>query len=64
MWKNLFSNILHTLPHPNLLYISSFPSIFLSPAPGLPCLSFQCHLLFYNSLLSLLSHFLQLFFIH
>ncbi|MPC83647.1 hypothetical protein E2C01_078361 [Portunus trituberculatus] len=27
MWETVFSNILHTLPHPNLLYMSSCPSI-------------------------------------
>ncbi|MPD03565.1 hypothetical protein E2C01_099206 [Portunus trituberculatus] len=35
----------------------------LSPAPGLPCLFFQCHLLFYMLLLDWQSHFLQLFFL-
>ncbi|MPC22873.1 hypothetical protein E2C01_015900 [Portunus trituberculatus] len=28
MWKTVLSNILHTLPHPNLLYMSSSPSSF------------------------------------
>ncbi|MPC21763.1 hypothetical protein E2C01_014757 [Portunus trituberculatus] len=28
MWKTVFSNILHTLLHPDLLYMSSCPSIF------------------------------------
>ncbi|MPC11582.1 hypothetical protein E2C01_004250 [Portunus trituberculatus] len=28
MWKTVLSNILHTLPHPNLLYMSSCPSSF------------------------------------
>ncbi|MPC16131.1 hypothetical protein E2C01_008951 [Portunus trituberculatus] len=28
VWKTVFSNILHTLPHPDLLFISSCPSIF------------------------------------
>ncbi|MPC08972.1 hypothetical protein E2C01_001570 [Portunus trituberculatus] len=27
LWKTIFSNILHTLPHPDL-YMSSCPSIF------------------------------------
>ncbi|MPC27489.1 hypothetical protein E2C01_020659 [Portunus trituberculatus] len=28
MRKTVFSNILHTMPHPNFLYISSCPSSF------------------------------------
>ncbi|MPC83892.1 hypothetical protein E2C01_078613 [Portunus trituberculatus] len=28
VWKTVFSNILHTLPHPDLLFMSSYPSIF------------------------------------
>ncbi|MPC31807.1 hypothetical protein E2C01_025104 [Portunus trituberculatus] len=53
VWKTVFSNILHTLPHPDLLFMSSCPSIFFlsSTAPGLLCLSFQYHLLSYTLLL-------------
>ncbi|MPC54050.1 hypothetical protein E2C01_047957 [Portunus trituberculatus] len=28
VWKTVLSNILHTLPHPNLIYMSSCPSCF------------------------------------
>ncbi|MPC55083.1 hypothetical protein E2C01_049016 [Portunus trituberculatus] len=28
VWKTVLSNILHTLPHPDLLFMSSCPSIF------------------------------------
>ncbi|MPC27141.1 hypothetical protein E2C01_020302 [Portunus trituberculatus] len=29
VWKTVFSSILHTLPHPNFLYMISCPSIIL-----------------------------------
>ncbi|MPC57254.1 hypothetical protein E2C01_051232 [Portunus trituberculatus] len=43
MWKTVFSNILYTLPNPNL-YMSSCPSniFYLSLAPGLPCILCVC----------------------
>ncbi|MPC85842.1 hypothetical protein E2C01_080640 [Portunus trituberculatus] len=63
MWKTVFSNILHTLPHLNLFLHVLLSFYLLTPAPGLPCLSFQCHLLFYILLLGFLSHFLQPFFV-
>ncbi|MPC14739.1 hypothetical protein E2C01_007510 [Portunus trituberculatus] len=38
MWKTVFSNILHTLPHPNILYMLSCPSFFCHQYQVVHCL--------------------------